>query len=144
MDRKSSYSTNPGSVGMLFESRVVSSTDIHRNYGVFSVRLDDLCVCMTGEVDGVNQKTGFALYLKSLRNPIEIKTRPQSARQDPKREFDTFLQSHLASVESIMTAGFTPVGRGKDGPVQFLPGHSTHARPRYGNCQTNIKSPSRK
>jgi hypothetical protein len=44
---------------------------------------------------------------------------------------DTWLQSHLASVETIMTAGFTPMVRGsRNGPVQFQQQNATHARPR--------------
>jgi hypothetical protein len=53
MDRKSSYSTNPGSIGMLFETKVITPAPHHRYYGVFSVQVNDLRVCMTGEVDGV-------------------------------------------------------------------------------------------
>jgi hypothetical protein len=44
---------------------------------------------------------------------------------------DTWLQSHLASVETITTAGFTPVRRGvRNGPVQFVKKDVTHAKPR--------------
>ncbi|KAI3648759.1 hypothetical protein MP228_006613 [Amoeboaphelidium protococcarum] len=110
IDRKHSYPTNPGSIGMQFEKAVIqeSKLDYHRFYGVFNVKIGDLNICSTGEVDGVDQKG----------NIIEVKTKPVWVR-DTSRNFDIWAQSVIANVKRIMFAKFTAERGVYNGPVTF-------------------------
>ncbi|KAI3633809.1 hypothetical protein MIR68_008141 [Amoeboaphelidium protococcarum] len=110
VDRKHSYPTNPGSIGMQFEKAVIqeSKLDYHRFYGVFNVKIGDLNICSTGEVDGVDLKG----------NIIEVKTKPVWVR-DTSRNFDIWAQSVIANVKRIMFAKFTAERGVYNGPVTF-------------------------
>ena len=110
IDRKSSYPTNPGSVGMQFEKKVIADSRLayHRYYGIFSVSMGGMKICVTGEVDGVDKEG----------NIIEVKTKPAWINNST-RHFDIWSQSAIGNVSKVLSAGFTAQRGVRNGPVTF-------------------------
>jgi len=112
IDRTSSYSTNPGSVGMLFESFLISQPkkQLHRTYGICKVELSNAVnILVTAEIDAIDSETG---------SPVEIKTKPAWANSRD-RALQTWAQASIANVQTIVTGSWER-GRGdRHGPVTF-------------------------
>lgn len=100
IDRVSSYTTNPKSIGMQFESKSVASGPHFRTYGIFCIELCGMKICVTGEVDAVDEK-GL---------PVEIKTKPINASNEC-RDFICLLQNRLGNVKTCVNASFIRCGK---------------------------------
>lgn len=132
IDRESSYSTNPGSIGMQFESGLVEKRSKHfRFYTVSEVDLDEMKIAVSGEVDAVDDSG----------RPIEIKARPSWARPNAARDFDVWLQATVGAVERIISGGFTATRGVYDGPVTFDKKNVTDRHPNQYHqvCKAEIR-----
>lgn len=126
INRVRSYETNPSSIGMLFEKACCSSPEVgyHRIYsvgrGTFrTTQQGGLVIGLTGELDGLDTN-GHAL---------EIKTRPAWARPGSihdGRVLDTWIQSVLAGVGTIVTGSFNQTRGDRTAPVIFSASKITH------------------
>jgi hypothetical protein len=113
VERTKSYSTNPGSVGMLFEREMTTQPAIgkyHRVYAVRAGQFGQLKIALTGEVDCVHPANSTV---------VEIKSKPEWARRDETRDLETYIQCKLAGVETLVTGKFSSTRGIRNGPVTF-------------------------
>lgn len=107
IDRIKSYETNPGSIGMLFESNIIDK-EYHRSYVSQKVVIGNISIACTGEIDCFDDET-----------ILEVKSRPAWAKSNDSRIHDNWVQSKLAGVDYILTGSFNSVGNTNRGPVAF-------------------------
>ena len=111
VDRVQVYAPNRGTIGNQFEKQMTfldkRQEKYHKIYSISRTMLDDVCLCLTGEIDAVDEK-GV---------PVEIKSRPAWAAPDSDRAINTWIQSRLSGVEKIVTGSF----QSKQNTVRFTP-----------------------
>jgi hypothetical protein len=108
IDRTKSYTTNPGQIGALFELAMTTTVDkYHKVYAVTRGNLGGIRLALTGEIDCID----------SSGKPVEVKSRPAWAPFDNSRSLDSWIQSTLAGICTIVTGSFTSAQR--NGPVTF-------------------------
>jgi hypothetical protein len=111
IDRVSSYTTNPGAIGVIFGERMVNapSTPLKRVYGVFDVQIAKLKLLVTAEIDAIDERG----------NPVELKSKPLWAKPLPNRLLQNWAQCAIANIGTVVTGEFTTQRGVRNSAVQF-------------------------